>query len=66
MLIDTLIPYFDASHLLHSYSSFKRIDGLNLMESVMVCSKSPAARAAAARSLGASPELVLSNNGGAA
>jgi hypothetical protein len=61
MLIETLIPYFSASHLLHSYSSFKRLDGMNLMESVMVCSKSPAARAAAARSLGATPELVEGN-----
>jgi hypothetical protein len=61
MLIETLIPYFSASQDLHSYSSFKRLDGLNLMESVMVCSKSPAARAAAARSLGATPELVKGN-----
>jgi hypothetical protein len=61
MLIDTLLPYFSASHLLRSYSSFKRLDGLNLMESVMVCSKSPAARAAAANALGATPELVEGN-----
>jgi hypothetical protein len=61
MLIETLLPYFDASLLLRSYSSFKKLDGLNLMESVMVCSKSPAARAAAARSLGATPGLVEGN-----
>jgi hypothetical protein len=61
MLINTLQPYFDASLLLRSRSSFKKLDGLNLMESVMVCSKSTAARAAAARSLGATPELVEGN-----
>lgn len=66
MLCETSLPYFTASHMLNSHSSFKKLDGMNLMESVMVCSQSKAARAAAIRALGVTPELVNPSNGGVA
>lgn len=66
MLIESLLPYFRASQDLNSYSSPRRLDGMNLMESVAMYSQSPAAKAAAIRAMGGTPELVLSNKGGAA
>lgn len=61
MIIETLLPYWDASQKMRSYSSFTRLDGSNLMECVMLYSESPSVKAAAIRALGATPELVEGN-----
>jgi hypothetical protein len=62
-LCESLLPYFNASHQINSYSSFKRLDGMNLMECVVVYSQSPTVKAAAVRAMGGTLELVQPNGG---